>query len=107
MSNTGNIALNVGSLIDDAGTAAAGDDFRPKYVSGDTNGNNLLDPGETWLYTSAGATLVSTGAAVPTYAVKTGQFVNTAMVAASVPGTALTAVASNKTYLWGQPNGRA
>ena len=47
--------LTVVSVTDDNGTPAnTADDFHPEYVSGDTNGNGLLDPGEVWLYTSAG-----------------------------------------------------
>ena len=51
-------------ISDDAATDASGDDFAPAamtvkyrgtdYNSGDIDRNNLLDPGETWLYTSAG-----------------------------------------------------
>ena len=43
---------------------------RPKLrASGDTNGNGLIDPGEVWLFTSAG---------VRSYAVKAGQYMNVA-----------------------------
>ena len=47
------------SSIDDNGTPdVAGDDFSPTLVSGDTNGNGLLESGEVWLYRAFG-TVVS------------------------------------------------
>ncbi|AOO81288.1 hypothetical protein BHK69_13185 [Bosea vaviloviae] len=42
--------LQVQSLIDDNATAGTGDDLTPTYVSGDDNGNGLIEKGETWLY---------------------------------------------------------
>src|SRR5205814_3599888 len=69
------------------------------------NGNSRLDVGETWLYTSTGARYVSTGQPVPTYTVKTGQYVNTASLSAAVPGTSLTAASSDTAYHWGQATG--
>ena len=56
VTNPGNVALRELSLVDDAGTPGVlGDDFsNPRYVSGDTNADNMLDPGETWLYTTDG-----------------------------------------------------
>jgi len=52
--NTGNIALTI-NLRDDFGTPTnLADDFSPKYVSGDTNGNGKIDPNEVWLFTSVG-----------------------------------------------------
>ena len=42
-------------VIDDNGTPDfAGDDFSPTLVSGDTNGNGLLESGEIWLYRAFG-----------------------------------------------------
>src|SRR5204862_224253 len=107
LTNTGTSAVTVTSLRDDNGTPTnSADDFSPAYVSGgDANGNGLLDVGETWLYTSAGAKYVSTGQPVPTYAVKTGQYGSTAALSAAVPGTTLTAAGSDKNYLWGQATG--
>lgn len=41
------------TVIDDNGTPAiATDDLHPRYVSGDANGNTLLDPDETWVFTA-------------------------------------------------------
>ena len=37
-------------VVDNNGTAATGDDFSPTYVSGDTDADGILDPGEVWLY---------------------------------------------------------
>ena len=55
VTNTGNTPLANVTVTDDAGTAGEpGDDFAPAFVSGDTNGNSLLDLGETWLYEAAG-----------------------------------------------------
>src|SRR5262249_27140645 len=75
------------------------------YVSGDANANNLLDVGETWLYTSTGARYVSTGQLVPAYTVKTGQYLGTASLSAVVPGMSLTAASSDRASHWGQSNG--
>ena len=58
--NLGAQALGSVVLVDDAATDAAGDDFTPApvlqglYNVGDTDRDRLLDPNETWLYTSAG-----------------------------------------------------
>src|SRR5262249_9021548 len=76
------------ALIDDAGTPSnAADDFRPIYVSGDANNNGLLDPGETWLYTSAG---------VVSYQVQAGLYGNTANVTAK--GANQTVTAADPSY---------
>src|SRR5262249_12389099 len=80
VTNPGNVALSGVSLSDDAGTPAnPGDDFTPapvpvtyngqQYNAGDANHNNLLDPGETWQYTSAG---------VRSYASAAGQYTGVA-----------------------------
>lgn len=51
------------SVIDDAGTPGTpGDDFTATYVSGDTNGNAILEIGETWLFTSPAAESVTVSA---------------------------------------------
>ena len=73
--NDGNIALAV-NLRDDAGTAANGDDFAPVYVSGDTDGDGAVDPGETWLFTSVGARA---------HLVTPGPYVNRATASSSTP----------------------
>ena len=63
--------------MDDAATDATGDDFAPLAVTkgifnqGDANHNGLLDPGETWLYTSEG---------ISTAVVEAGSYVNVATV---------------------------
>ena len=55
--NPGTQALTITSIVDDNATrSSTADDFTPIYVSGDTNGNHMLDPGETWTYTSQGVT---------------------------------------------------
>ena len=72
VSNDGSLALTVSEITDDFGTADdAGDDFTPAFVSGDTNQDGVLDPDETWLYTSAG---------VVDYQVVAGQHANVATV---------------------------
>ncbi|MDK3018043.1 DUF7507 domain-containing protein [Pseudodonghicola flavimaris] len=68
--NTGGGALSVSGLVDDAGTPAdASDDFAPVYVSGDRNGNGLLDTDETWLFRATGTAVL-------------GGYVNAAIVTA-------------------------
>jgi len=53
LSNSGNIALTNVVVNDDNGTPGnAADDFSPTLATGDTNGNNLLDIGETWIYSA-------------------------------------------------------
>ena len=42
-------------VTDDAGSPGiAADDFSPTFTGGDTNGNGVLDPGETWTYAASG-----------------------------------------------------
>src|SRR5262249_23333527 len=85
LTNPGNVGLTLGPtpITDDAGTPTVpGDDFTPKYVSGDANSNRLLDPGETWLYTSQG---VVAPKVVP------GFYGNTATVTATGNGSTVTA----------------
>ena len=51
--NTGNVAFAANEIVltDDNGTPNDySDDFNPAFNSGDSNNNNILDPGETWLY---------------------------------------------------------
>jgi archaellum component FlaG (FlaF/FlaG flagellin family) len=78
--NLGTVELRDVVIVDDAATSAAGDDFAPvpvlkgKTNVGDTDRDGRLDPGETWLYTSAGAY----AAALPV-----GAYVNVARVAAT------------------------
>jgi len=58
--NLGTNALKDIRIVDDATTDPSSDDFAPLPVQrgqnnvGDTDRDGLLDPGETWLYTSAG-----------------------------------------------------
>jgi subtilisin-like proprotein convertase family protein len=97
VTNTGIVPLSFTSLVDDAGTPAIPtDDFQPQYVSGDANTNNLIDPGETWLFTSVG---------VVDDQVVTGPYVNTATVTATVPGTTVTTTATASNYHVGMPAG--
>lgn len=54
LTNTGNVAIKGVVVADDNGTPGnAGDDFNPIFTGGDSNGDNLLDLGETWTYTAA------------------------------------------------------
>jgi hypothetical protein len=53
VANTGDVQIDVPAtgVIGDAGTPLVDtDDFSPTYASGDTNGNGILDPGESWTY---------------------------------------------------------
>ncbi|MEM9219128.1 MAG: SdrD B-like domain-containing protein, partial [Cyanobacteria bacterium P01_F01_bin.150] len=56
VTNTGNVAFNLSDIVvvDDDGTPGnTADDFTPQLVnSSDVNGDNVLSPGETWLYKS-------------------------------------------------------
>jgi hypothetical protein len=53
VTDTGNSALSNVAVRDDNGTpGTSADDFTPTLVGGDTNGNGLLDVGETWTYTA-------------------------------------------------------
>ncbi len=57
VTNSGNIALANVNVVDDSGTPAPGDDVTltvADLVSGDANGDDLLDVGETWVFTIAG-----------------------------------------------------
>jgi len=49
VTNTGNWPLHDVEVTDDGGGAG---DFNPAFVSGDTDGDGLLDPDETWEYTA-------------------------------------------------------
>ncbi|KKK78257.1 hypothetical protein LCGC14_2845380, partial [marine sediment metagenome] len=53
VTNPGNVPLANVTVTDDNGTPGdTADDFEPTLVTGgDTNGDGLLDPGETWQYT--------------------------------------------------------
>ncbi|MDB9527237.1 SdrD B-like domain-containing protein [Oscillatoria sp. CS-180] len=56
--NTGEVAFAANDVVvtDDNGTASdISDDFNPAFVGGDLNNNNLLDIGETWLYSKSEA----------------------------------------------------
>jgi hypothetical protein len=51
VANAGNVPLDAISVSDNNGTPGnAADDFNPTLTSGDTNDNNVLDPGETWTF---------------------------------------------------------
>ncbi|HNF91675.1 MAG TPA: SdrD B-like domain-containing protein, partial [Accumulibacter sp.] len=73
VTNTGNVAFakNDVAIVDDNGTTGnTADDLsvangKITYQSGDTNTNNLLDPGEAWLYKATGTVqnLTAAGAA--------------------------------------------
>ena len=68
VSHHGTGAVQITGIVDDNGTPDdPSDDFVPVLVSGDTDGDGLLDPGETWLYTSAG---------VVTYRAVPGEYAN-------------------------------
>ena len=57
------------------------DDFTPRYVSGDTDGDGFLDLGEVWLYTSVGAVVHNS---------VLGRYYNLGTVTALEPRTAQT-----------------
>ncbi|WP_435526268.1 DUF7507 domain-containing protein [Microbacterium elymi] len=88
----GVVAVRVTSITDDRGTASTADDFHPRYLAGDANGDGLLDPGEVWLYTSAG---------VISAAVVAGQYANTATVVVTEPRTGAEATATDISHHFG------
>ena len=54
VTNTGNAAIAGVVVTDDNLTPGnPGDDFNPTFSGGDTDGDGLLDVGETWTYTAA------------------------------------------------------
>ena len=56
VTNPGNVALSVLLVVDDNGTPGdLSDDFSPAYVSGDADGDGLLDVSETWIYETIGS----------------------------------------------------
>jgi uncharacterized repeat protein (TIGR01451 family) len=63
VTNTGNVALSNVVIVDDNGTVGTGDDFNPTAVLsglhnvGDTNLDDVFDPGETWQYTASGTAI--------------------------------------------------
>ena len=97
--NTGTVAVSVESLSDDAGTPTDGaDDFTPEawleagFNIGDTDRDNLLDVGETWLYRATGTVLA-------------GQYTNIGRVTVADPNGLATASASDPAnYLGIQPD---
>jgi hypothetical protein len=71
LTNTGNVPLSAVSVTDDNGTPGnTADDFNPPFSGGDTNSNNQLDIGETWVYsgmrTVGGGPNSNTGTVVAT-----------------------------------------
>ncbi len=54
VTNIGNITLSQVEIKDDNGNGWSSDDFSPIYMSGDTNDNQLLDVGESWVYEASG-----------------------------------------------------
>jgi uncharacterized repeat protein (TIGR01451 family) len=48
------VPLTIIAIADDNGTPGnSADDFTPSFTGGDTNNNNELDKGETWVYTAS------------------------------------------------------
>ena len=105
VTNPGTAGVQVAAFVDDRGTASTADDFTPLQVlaagtsfnTGDTNRNGLLDPGETWLYTSAGV-------AKAVYTVVGGQFTSSATVTAREPRSGATATSSDPSLHYGALN---
>jgi uncharacterized repeat protein (TIGR01451 family) len=68
VTNPGNVALASVVVVDDAGTPGdTSDDFTPTFAGGDTDGDDLLDVTETWIYSAVGTAVA-------------GQYVNRATV---------------------------
>ena len=81
VTNPGDVPIGNVVLTDDNGTPRTGDDFNPMPVLsggfnvGDANQDNLLDPGEVWIYTT------------DPVAVQAGQYMNLATVSGDFMGT--------------------
>src|SRR4029078_1976447 len=76
VTNQGNAAIaNVVVTDDDLTPGSPGDDFSPGFTGGDTDGDGLLDVGETWTYTASHTvtqTELDAGAALVNVATVTG-----------------------------------
>jgi hypothetical protein len=86
-SNTGNHPLIDPVLVDDQGVV-------PVFQNGDTNGDGILDPGETWRYSASGSAVA-------------GQYMNTgSVVATSVAddGASRSVQASDPSHYFGGSN---
>ncbi|WP_165228360.1 SdrD B-like domain-containing protein [Aquisphaera insulae] len=68
VANTGNVAFARANVVVSDNVAGV----NPAYTSGDANNNNLLDPGETWVYTATGPALDLSGTLPPTVVVVPG-----------------------------------
>ncbi len=73
VTNDGNVVLSVPTVVDDNGTADAGDDLTTTQLVdgdnvnvGDTNQNGLFDSGEIWQFTAAGTAVAGAYANVGT-----------------------------------------
>jgi hypothetical protein len=54
VTNPGTMPLANVTVTDDNGTGDPADDFSPTFTGGDTDGDGVLDPGETWTYSATG-----------------------------------------------------
>ena len=52
VTNPGHVPLANVSVRDNRVSANSGDDIVAEYIRGDLNGNDLLDPGESWLFST-------------------------------------------------------
>ncbi len=90
LTNGGNAAIGGIALSDDNATPDdAGDDFNPERISGDSDGDERLDVGETWVYRATrivSATQIAAGLAIVNTASATG------IGAATVTDTAVVGV---------------
>ncbi|MEM7313224.1 MAG: dockerin type I domain-containing protein, partial [Planctomycetota bacterium] len=67
VTNPGTLGVNDVIVTDDAGTPGdLSDDISPLFTGGDANGDNVLDPGETWTYRSTRTIVSGTYAAIAT-----------------------------------------
>jgi archaellum component FlaF (FlaF/FlaG flagellin family) len=83
VTNPGTVPLSGVTVTDDNGTPAdPADDFAPTFRNGDANGNSLLDPGESWTYST-------------TRVAAAGQFSHSGSVTAKPPGGGTNVVASD------------
>ncbi|GET41994.1 hypothetical protein MiSe_68080 [Microseira wollei NIES-4236] len=86
VTNPGNVSLSNVFVKDNNGTTTnTADDFNATYVSGDTNNDGKLNPGESWSYTASGTAVA-------------GSYNNIGTASGSIGGTTVTKTDSSSYF---------